>query len=144
MDNKVYLTNTDTTIGFISQDAATLTKIKKRPLFKQYIKAVDSLSTLKSFARIPRKYKNMVRRASKTTFILQNGESYRVIKDKHHLKLISRLKWAYTTSANISGKEYDEKWARSAADEVIEPIDADRKKPSSIYKLGKKRVLKIR
>ncbi len=34
--------------------------------------------------------------------------SYRVIQDKHHLLLLDRLKWAYTTSANLSGETYDE------------------------------------
>jgi len=142
MENLVYLTQTDTTIGFVSQNADRLSEIKQRPPHKHYIKAVNSLDTLKTFARVPQIHKNRVRRAKKTTFIMPNGNSYRVIKDKHHILLLNRLKWAYTTSANLSGDAYDETFARKMADVIIEPIKKTAK-PSSIYKLGqctKKRI----
>ena len=89
----VFLTQTDTTIGFISQNAEKLTQIKQRPPHKHYIKALPSLKTLKSFARIPNSHKNRVRRSKKTTFIMPNGDSYRVIQDRHHLLLLNRLGW---------------------------------------------------
>ena len=136
MENLVFLTQTDTTIGFVSQNADRLSEIKQRPPHKHYIKAVNSLDTLKTFARVPQIHKNRVRRAKKTTFIMPNGNSYRVIKDKHHILLLNRLKWAYTTSANLSGDAYDETFARKMADVIIEPIKKTAK-PSSIYKLGK-------
>ncbi|TNF45136.1 MAG: Sua5 YciO YrdC YwlC family protein, partial [Epsilonproteobacteria bacterium] len=120
LKDKVFLTQTDTTIGFISQNAERLTQIKQRPPHKHYIKAVNSLQTLQTFARVPQKHKKRVRRAKKTTFVLPNGHSYRVIHDKHHLLLLDRLKWAYTTSANLSNKEYDESFAREMADVIIE------------------------
>ena len=65
MKDKVFLTQTDTTIGFVSQNAVKLTQIKQRPPHKHYIKAVNSLSTLKTFARVPQNHKNRVRRAKK-------------------------------------------------------------------------------
>ncbi|HEY9129175.1 MAG TPA: Sua5/YciO/YrdC/YwlC family protein [Sulfurovum sp.] len=136
MENLVFLTQTDTTIGFVSQNADRLSEIKQRPPHKHYIKAVDSLDTLKTFARVPQIHKNRVRRAKKTTFIMPNGNSYRVIKDKHHILLLNRLKWVYTTSANLSGDAYDETFARKMADVIIEPIKKTAK-PSSIYKLGR-------
>ncbi|MEA1880614.1 MAG: Sua5 YciO YrdC YwlC family protein [Campylobacterota bacterium] len=141
LNDKVFLTQTDTTIGFVSQNANKLTLIKKRPAYKHYIKAVNSLKTLKTFTRIPSYHKNRVRRAKKTTFIMPNSLSYRVIKDKHHLLLLNRLKWAYTTSANLSSKSYDEVFARDASDIVIEPL-SNVKNASKIYKLGKKYHLK--
>ena len=49
----VFLTQTDTTIGFVSQNAQRLTAVKKRPPHKHYIIAVNSLHTLKHFARVP-------------------------------------------------------------------------------------------
>lgn len=141
--DKIFLTQTDTTIGFVSQDPDKLTEIKQRPPHKHYIKAVNSLHTLKTFARIPKNHKNRVRRAKKTTFIMPNGHSYRVIQDKHHLLLLNRLKWAYTTSANLSGQSYDESFAKRMADVIIEPLDQTHQS-STIYKLGKNNMQKIR
>ena len=143
MKDKVFLTQTDTTIGFVSQNADRLSEIKQRPPHKHYIKAVNSLNTLKTFARVPQKYKNRVRRAKKTTFIMPNGSSYRIIRDKHHLLLLDRLKWAYTTSANLSNEAYDESFAREMADIIIEPIK-ETNQASHIYKLGKYSLERIR
>ena len=143
LKNKVFLTQTDTTIGFISQDTDKLTQIKQRPPHKHYIKAVNSLHTLKTFTRVPQKHKNRVRRSNKTTFILPNGQSYRVIQDKHHLLLLNRLKWAYTTSANLSDQAYDEQFTKKMADVIIEPLNQTTLS-SRIYKLGKLTMKRIR
>jgi tRNA A37 threonylcarbamoyladenosine synthetase subunit TsaC/SUA5/YrdC len=143
LKDKVFLTQTDTTIGFVSQNADRLTQIKQRPPHKHYIKAVNSLKTLKSFTRIPTAYKNRVRRAQKTTFIMPDGYSYRVIYDKHHLLLLDRLKWAYTTSANRSNQPYDETFARKNADVVITPLHTT-KQASKIFKVGKRNLKRIR
>ena len=143
MKELVFLTQTDTTIGFVSQNAQRITQIKQRPPHKHYIKAVNSIHTLQSFTRVPQNHKNRVRRSKKTTFIMPNGESYRVIRDKHHLLLLDRLKWVYTTSANLSGEAYDEVFAREKADVVIEPIK-ETKQASKIVKLGKNSLKRIR
>jgi len=143
LKDKVFLTQTDTTIGFVSQDADKLTQIKQRPPHKHYIKAVNSLQTLKTFTRVPKKHKNRVRRSKKTTFIMRNGQSYRIIQDKHHLILLNRLKWAYTTSANLSDQPYDEDFTRESADVIIEPLKQTNLS-SSIYKLGKHTMKRIR
>ena len=139
----VFLTQTDTTIGFISQNAEKLTQIKQRPPYKHYIKALPSLKALISFTRVPDIHKNRVRRAKKTTFIMQNGLSYRVVKDKHHLLLLRRLGWAYTTSANLSNEAYDEDFARESTDIVITPLK-HKSSASNIYKLGKTTLKRIR
>ena len=143
LTDKVFLTQTDTTIGFVSQDADKLTQIKQRPPHKHYIKAVNSLQTLKTFTRVPKKHKNRVRRSKKTTFIMRNGQSYRIVQDKHHLLLLNRLKWAYTTSANLSDQPYDENFTREVADVIIEPLKQTNLS-SSIYKLGKHTMKRIR
>jgi len=140
---KVFLTKTDTTIGFVSQNSTRLTQIKQRPPSKHYIKAVNSLTTLKSFTRVPSHHKNRVRRAKKTTFIMPSGDSYRVVFDAHHLLLLNRLKWAYTTSANLSGKGYDEAFGIKMADVVIAPLH-NNPNPSTIYKLGRTKMKRIR
>ena len=144
IDSTVYLTQTDTTIGFVSQDTVRLDTIKERPSHKSYIRAVDSLATLKSFTRIPLAHRNRVRRARKTTFVFPDGHSYRVIHNSTHLQLIGRLKWAYTTSANQSGKAWDEAWARSVSDTVIEPLNAHHADPSRILRLSHTRIQKLR
>jgi len=143
LKDKVFLTQTDTTIGFVSQNAEKLTAIKQRPPHKHYIKAVNSLQTLKHFTRVPTVHKNAVRRTKKTTFIMPNGLSYRVVRDTHHLLLLDRLTWAYTTSANLSNKDYDEDFARKAADVVVEPL-LKIKQASYIFKLGKTTIKRIR
>ena len=139
----VFLTQTDTTIGFVSQNPAQLTAIKQRPPHKHYIKAVNSLHTLKTFTRIPASHKNRVRRSQKTTFILPNGHSYRVIKDPHHLLLLNRLTWAYTTSANLSDQSYDEDFAKKMADVIIAPLNQNTE-ASSIYKISHSTIQRIR
>ena len=139
----VFLTQTDTTIGFVSQNAERLTTIKQRPPNKHYIKAVNSLQTLKSFTRVPSSHKNRVRRAKKSTFIMPDSHSYRVVRDEHHLLLLNRLQWAYTTSANLSNLSYDETFAKEAADVIISPLQG-KQQASNIYKLGRTSIKRIR
>ena len=74
---------------------------------------------------------------------MPNGSSYRVIKDARHLLLINRLKWAYTSSANLSGEAYDESFAREQADVTIEPLSKN-EMPSCIYAVNQKKIKKIR
>ncbi|MFK5975292.1 MAG: Sua5/YciO/YrdC/YwlC family protein [Sulfurovum sp.] len=143
LKDKVFLTQTDTTVGFVSQNFQRLDEIKKRPSHKQYIKAVNSLKTLKEFTRVPTKYKKIVRRAKKTTFVMPNKNSYRVIRDNHHLLLLQRFKWLFTTSANLSNQNYDEKFAKEVVDIIITPLNYT-PQSSSIYKLGIKQIKKIR
>ena len=143
LKDKVFLTQTDTTIGFVSQNPDRLTTIKQRPPYKHYIKAVNSLHTLQTFTRVPSSHKNRIRRTKKTTFIMPNGYSYRVIREKHHLLLLDRLKWAYTTSANLSNKAYNETFARDVADVIVEPL-VQNTQASNIYKLGKYTLKRIR
>ena len=143
--DKIYLAQTDTTVGFLSKDYKKLNKIKKRKPDKKILIEVDSLDTLKTFVRVPKKYKKIVRRVKKTTFIYSNGDSFRVIKDEKHLEFLKKFKWMYSTSANLSGKMFDKKWAIKQADIIIE----DKRgffegKPSSIYKINNFKMKKIR
>ena len=141
----VFLTPTDTTIGFVSQNAEKLDRIKKRPSGKHYIKALPSLSALKRFTRVPDAHKNRVRRSMRSTFIFPNGYSYRIIKDTKHLSLIKKLGWAYTTSANISGFEYDSKFAENSADVIVVfPKKRNSNKASNIFKLNNIKIKRLR
>jgi len=143
--NKIYLTQTDTTVGFLSQNKEKLNTIKNRPKNKKILKEVDSLNTLKKFTRVPKEHKKRVRRAKKTTFIYPNGESFRVVRDIRHLEFLRKFKWMYSTSANLHGQKFDEKWARDKADIIVE----DKRglyegEASRIYKLGKRKIKRIR
>jgi len=141
----VFLTQTDTTIGFISQNADRLTIIKQRPPHKHYIKALPSLQTLKTFTRVPNRYKNRVRRAKRSTFIFPNGHSYRVIRETEHLQLIQKLGWAYTTSANISGEPYNRTFAENVADVIVGfPTKNCRQIASQIVKVNNSRMKRVR
>jgi len=141
--NKIYLTQTDTTVGFLSKNKEKLNKIKQRNLNKKILREVDSLYTLKKFVRVPNKFKKQVRRAKKTTFIYSNGESFRVVRDKKHLEFLKKFKWMYSTSANLTGRHFDEDWAKSVAD-IIVGSDFFEGKPSTIYKLSKTNIKRIR
>ena len=141
----IYLTPTDTTIGFVSQSADRLTTIKHRPPHKHYIKALPTLKQLRTFTRIPEKHKNRVRRSHRTSFVFPNGHSYRVIRDTPHTQLLKKIAWVYTTSANLSGEEYDERFAQSMADVIVGFPKIDKlTKASKIYKLGINNIQKIR
>ena len=143
--NKIYLAQTDTTVGFLSQDKTKLNKIKNRPINQPILREVDSLETLKKFVRVPNSHKRRVRRAEKTTFIFPNGESFRVVKDEKHIEFLKKFKWMYSTSANEHGKIFNKEWAKEKADVIVE----DKRglfegKASTIYKLGKYKIKKIR
>ena len=142
---RIYLSQTDTTVGLLSQNKEKLNNIKNRPLNQPILREVDSLKTLKNFVRVPEIHRNRVRRSKKTTFIFPNGESFRVVRGSKHLEFLKKFKWMYSTSANLHGKNFNEKWAREAADVIVE----DKRgffegKASNIYKISKNKIKKIR
>jgi tRNA A37 threonylcarbamoyladenosine synthetase subunit TsaC/SUA5/YrdC len=144
MNSNLFLTQTDTTIGFICQDASKIDKAKKRKPNKYYIKVVDSLETLKTFTRVPHKHKNQVRRAKRTTFIMPNALSFRVVRDTEHNLLLDRLGWVYSSSANLSGSEYDEVYAKDNAELIVSFPQRKEGESSKIYKLSQNNIRSIR
>lgn len=144
MKHKLYLTQTDTTIGFVSQDASKIDKAKKRLPNKHYICEVDSLETLKGFVRVPTEHKNRLRRSKQTTFIFPQGVSFRVVKGTKHNLLLNRVKWLYSSSANLSGAVYDEDYARAMTEVVVSFPNGNDGKASKIYRLGHRTIKSIR
>ena len=143
--NKVYLAQTDTTVGFLSQDAKRLAHIKGRPASKPFLIAVASLRLLQKFARVPKTYKNRVRRSKRTTFIYPNNQAVRIVQDTRHKRFLQKFGWMYSTSANKSGKHFDQTWARNQADIVVyEPCGFFEGEPSRLVKLGKKKLRRLR
>jgi tRNA A37 threonylcarbamoyladenosine synthetase subunit TsaC/SUA5/YrdC len=144
MNKQLFLTQTDTTIGFVSQDASKIDRAKKRLPDKHYIRVVNSLETLKSFTRVPNTHKNRVRRAKQTTFIMPNGLSFRVVKGTEHNILLDRIKWLYSSSANLSGAVYDAEYAKDKAEVLVSFPLVEEGMASKIYRLGQKRMIGVR
>ena len=139
----LFLSDTDTTLGFLSRSAARLDRAKERPSSKPYITVYPSLASMGRRHRIPTAFRKRVRRSRRQSFITPRGRSFRVVKDPRHLLLLKRLEWAYSSSANLSGRAYDEAYARSAADVVVEPLGRPGT-PSQILRLGRRRVRRVR
>lgn len=139
----VFLAQSDTTVGLLSLDKTKLNKIKNRPLDKPCIECISSLHVRN--LRVPNRYKNLVRRACKTTFILQNGHSFRVVKNSLHVNFLDKFKAIYSTSANETNKHFDFKFAYGVSDVIVEDKRGFfENPPSPILKLGKTKVKRIR
>ena len=140
--NKIYLVQTNTTVGFLSQNLSKLNKIKNRPKNKKFLKVISDFNQL---PRIPKSHRKRVRKTPNTnTYIIKN-EAYRVILEPHHREFLNKFKWMYSSSANESGKNFDEKFAKDNADIlVIDKRGYFESTPSKIYKLSKNKIKKLR
>ncbi len=137
----VILTQTDTTVGFLSQDEAKLQTIKSRTDTKPFIKVYKNFKSLPS--RIPSKYKKLVRRARKTTFIVKNN-SFRVSSPRHNSPLLN-APWYYSTSANAAGKSFERVFCEAKADIIIEDKNRFHEhRASSLIKLTQKAKRRLR
>jgi len=141
---RVYLVQTDTTVGWVSRSAKRLAQIKKRPLSQPFLTAVADLRSVASLGRVPGPFRAMVRRAGRTSFVLPSGASFRLVKGPH-AKLIKETGPLYTTSANLHGKAFDEQIARERADVWVEDARGYREAvPSAIWRLGRKKKRRLR
>ena len=133
---------TNTTVGFLSQNLEKLNRIKKRPPNKKFLKVVSDYSLL---PRVPKKHKKRVRRTpNRSSYVIKN-EAYRVITEPHHRDFLKKFKWLYSSSANESGKPFDEKFAISQADVlIIDKRGYFEDTPSKIYKLSKSKLKRLR
>jgi len=138
----IYLVQTNTTVGFLSQNLEKLNKIKKRPSNKKFLKVVSKYSLL---PRIPKKYRKRVRKTpNNNTYVIKN-EAYRVITESHHKEFLKKFKWMYSSSANESGKNFEETFAIKNADIlVIDKRGYFESEPSKIFKISKNKIKKIR
>jgi len=141
MHKRVFLTNTDTTIGFISKSSKALDNAKKRASNKKYIEALPYFKALKK--RTPKIHRKLIRKSNKATFIISQDYSFRVVKDHRHNLLLKRLKRAYSSSANASNQAYHLNYAYSNADIIVYPLK-EQNTPSKIYKLGKTKLKRLR
>lgn len=139
----IYLAQTDTTAGFLSQDLNELNLIKNRPLNQPCVITTAKFSILKDFIRVPSKFKNLVRRSKKTSFIYPNKKAVRVVRDHAHSEFLDQIGWAYSTSANLHNQDFDLEFAKSKAD-IIVGDDFSVSNPSKIFKISKTKIKKVR
>jgi len=144
--NLIYLVQTDTTVGFLSNNNVKLAQIKQRPVAQKMLCVVDSFKTLKQYTRVPSKFKKMIRQAKKTSFIYPNKKSFRVInKNSRHYNFVKKFKIIYSTSANKTGEDFDLNYAIKKCDvEVLNGFNYCQNKPSNIILLGKNKFKKVR
>ncbi len=143
--DKVYLTQTDTTVGFLSADPQKLSIAKDRDANQPFLICVDTLKKLQKLTRIPKIHKKKVRRTFKTSFLYPNKKAIRVIKEPHHTKLLKEFDFLYSTSANKNKKQFEFNYAHSQANIIIEDHHGLYEgKASAILKLGKKKIQQLR
>lgn len=144
LSESVILAQTDTTVGFLSQDGAKLASIKQREPTKPFLKNFFSLHELKKNIRIPQKRKKEVRRAKKTTFVVKN-QAFRVASFPVSSAVFRSLQWCYSTSANRSSERYDAKYANEKADIIIKnALGLYEGKPSKILKINDVKKVRLR
>ncbi len=139
----IYLAQTDTTAGFLSKDLKALNRIKNRDLNTPCLMTTTRFYQLKTLARVPNSFKNLVRRAKKTSFIYPNSKAIRIIKESKHSEFLANFSWLYSSSANPHGQNFDENWARKQADIIVDSHFFEGE-ASKIYKLSRARKKRIR
>ncbi len=145
ISERVVLCQSDTTVGFSSQDAKKLRDIKKRNPSKPFIKIYKDLKTLNILGpRVPEKFRNNLRRQKKSSFII-NNIAFRIAKNPIDSKITREISWHYSTSANESGKKFNLNFCEEKADIIIQNKDGLRElSSSSLYKINHTKRKKIR
>ncbi|MDK9693093.1 MAG: Sua5/YciO/YrdC/YwlC family protein [Sulfurimonas sp.] len=141
----IILTQTDTTVGFLSQDAQKLCDIKSRPSSKPFIRVYkDFKSFINDGKRVPKKRKKLIRRSKKTTFIIGDF-SFRIAKVPLHSQFLRDTPWFYSTSANRSGEHFERAFCEAKADIIIEESERLREKSASkVIKINAKKWRRLR
>jgi len=141
----VILTQTDTTVGFLSQDSLKLQEIKSRNSSKPFIKVYSSLKAFKEDKnRVPSSQKSRIRRSKQTTFIIKN-RALRIAKSSLNSSILRKYEWNYSTSANESGKNFNREFCESKADIIIEDINSLHEgKASSLYIINSRKMERLR
>lgn len=142
----IYLVQTDTTAGLLSQSSERLAEIKKREPGKPFIEVVADFQELQKRVRVPKNHRRRVRQLNKTTCIYPaKNKAIRVVKEGSHHEFLKRFGWMYSTSANLSGQKFDLEFSVGACDIVVVDDQGFRENPSSrIYRLGKKKLQVLR
>jgi len=141
----VILAQTDTTVGFLSQNASRLSQIKERPTHKPFIKSFDSLRRYQTMGgRVPQAFKNRIRRTKNTTFVI-NNQAIRIVTHGEHHMLLQKYGWLYSTSANEKSQSFTLDFAIKKSDLIVEGARGLFEGPSSdIYKMNTQKIKQLR
>lgn len=141
----VYLAQTDTTVGFLSQNEQRLAAIKERPGNKPFIRSFDSLRSYSALGgRVPNRHKVRLRRSRATSYVIKNV-AVRIVPEGPHHSLLAKHGWLYSTSANEKGEHFEIGFARAHADIIIEDERGlFEGEASSIYKLNHRKIKRLR
>ncbi len=143
--NLVFLVQTDTTAGLLSKDAKRLSSIKQRDIKQPFLKSMATFCELKKETRVPNRFKKLVRRKKRTTFIYPNSKAIRVVQDARHRRFLKRFGWMYSTSANKTGCKFDFAYIKDRVDIIVFEADKFRQSSaSSLIKIGKKKIRRLR
>lgn len=143
----LYLAQTDTTAGFLSKDFREINRIKNRPLNTPCLLTMAEFGALSRFSRVPNSHKNFIRKAKKTSFILTNSRSFRVVKNHPHAAFLREFGAFFSSSANLHGKKFDANLAKKITLKNGGKVLNDtlfEGKASKIYKLHRNKKRKIR
>jgi len=141
----VILAQTDTTVGFLSQNQQKLYEIKSRETSKPFLKVYPNFkSLLVSKNRVPNNFKRLVRHSKKTTFIIKQN-AFRVAKNHLNSQILRDSLWLYSTSANKTGENFDREFCQNSADIIIEDINGlVENSPSNLLKINRIKKRKLR
>ncbi len=141
--NSVFLVQTDTTIGFLSKNMESINKKKGAKLKKPLLLEVAELKHIPY--RTPIYFHNIIRRATKTSFILQNNMSFRVIKHDLHKQFLIPFKHLYSSSANKTGCSFEFNFAIKQCDILVyDKRGFFEAKSSKILKIKHNKIKKLR
>jgi len=143
----IFLAQTDTTVGFLSHSKDRLCAIKNRNKNKSFLQICSTLYNVKNIARIPNKYKNMLRRSKNSTFIHQNKKATRLSFDCRHNRFLDKYAQnnpLFSTSANMSNFAFDKDFAICHSDVIVyQKQDFMELQASSLYKINNQNIKKI-
>ena len=142
----IYLTQTDTTVGFLSNNDKKLASAKQRDSKQKILQVVTTNRKLKKLVRVPHKHKKFIRKSKLTTFIYPNNLAFRVINtESSHQNFLQKFDLMYSTSANKTKNSFDENYALDKCDIAVYSKELfQEKQASKIYKINKTKIKKIR
>ncbi len=142
----IYLTQTDTTVGFLSSDDKKLSSAKRRGLEQKTLQVVTNKKILNTLLRVPKKHRKFIRRSKNTTIIYPNKLAFRVVcGSSSHQNFLKKFDLMYSTSANKTKNNFNEEYAVKNSDIIVYTKESFmEKKASTIYKINKQKIKKIR
>jgi tRNA A37 threonylcarbamoyladenosine synthetase subunit TsaC/SUA5/YrdC len=141
----IYLTQTDTTVGFLSHAQERLNLAKGRPVEQPCLLTLSSFLELHTITRVPKQHRKKVRNAKRTTFVYPNQTACRVVDGGKHVKFLKKYSPIYSTSANLTGSSFDIDYTSRVADIIVTNKEGlSESGGSTIYRLGKRKFKRLR